>query len=85
MAKAKASGIAVWCFVGADDLWAITLQEDGGNLPTADGPWRFLRSTRLQGYDADEREAERLVAKAGYCCFREGKAEARTVSRRRRG
>jgi len=69
MPRAKASGPTVWCFVGAADLWAITLQEDGGNLPPDHGPWRYLRSVRLEGRDPDEREAELLVTAYGYCCF----------------
>jgi len=59
----------VWCFIGADNLWAIAADESGTALPPENGPWRFHKSIVLTGTDPDEIDAERLINAHGYCCF----------------
>jgi hypothetical protein len=59
----------VWCFVGSGGLWALTEDETGSNLPEDQGPWTFIRASRLTGDADDEREAESLIRQYGYCCF----------------
>lgn len=61
--------LQAWCFVGADDLWALTADETGANLPDDHGPWRRLKSILLTGSEPDEQEAEALIREYGYCCF----------------
>ena len=61
--------LQAWCFVGADDLWALTDDETGANLPEEHGPWRRLKSILLTGGEPDEQEAEALIREYGYCCF----------------
>ena len=61
----------VWCFVGADGLWALCGDEAGEYLPTDLGPWTFLKIATLNGVDEDEREVEALIQEYGYCCFNE--------------
>jgi hypothetical protein len=60
----------VWCFIGAGNLWAISAQEDGANLPGDHAPWRYLKAVMLTGTDPDEREAQALVESHGFCCFK---------------
>lgn len=62
----------VWCFIGADGLWALSAQRSGGNLPAEHGPWTFLKAAVLTGSGDDEREAEATLREHGYCCFRDG-------------
>jgi hypothetical protein len=69
-ARKKKSDLRVWCFVGAADLWAISAQEDGANLPADHAPWRPLKSVVLTGAEPDEKEAQRLVVEQGFCCFK---------------
>jgi hypothetical protein len=59
----------VWCFVGANGLWALSGDEAGASLPEDLGPWTFLKSATLDGAANDEREAKALIAEHGYCCF----------------
>lgn len=59
----------VWCFVGADGLWALSGDETGEHLPTDLGPWSFLKVATLDGAEKDEREAEALIREHGFCCF----------------
>ena len=61
--------LEAWCFVGADDLWALTDDKSGTSLPAEHGPWRPLKSILLTGSDPDEQEAEALIREYGYCCF----------------
>lgn len=70
MALPEENGLQVWCFVSGADQWAITQQKDGGNLPEACAPWRFLKSVHLNGTDPEERAAEGAVREFGFCCFR---------------
>ncbi|MFW2829092.1 hypothetical protein [Sphingomonas sp. ID0503] len=59
----------VWCFIGRDDLWAITAEEHGAALPPEHGPWHPHRSIVLTATDPDEIAAERLIREHGFCCF----------------
>lgn len=59
----------VWCFVGANGLWALSGDEAGACLPDDLGPWKFLKIATLDGAADDEREAEALIREYGYCCF----------------
>jgi hypothetical protein len=48
--------MVVWCYVGANGLWALSGDEAGANLPSEHGPWTFLKSVTLTGREEDERE-----------------------------
>ncbi len=61
-----------WCFIGADELYALTDDESGATLPREHGPWRLLKSIELTGGDPDEQEAEALIHLYGFCCFASG-------------
>jgi len=69
------SPLQAWCFVGADNLWALSSDEAGANLPDEHGPWRRLKSILLIGGEPDEQEAEALIREYGYCCFENREAE----------
>jgi hypothetical protein len=59
----------VWCFEGAEGLWALSDSQQGDHLPQHLGPWRFLKTAELTGQGEDEQEAAALLAEHGYCCF----------------
>lgn len=59
----------VWCFAGANGLWALSGDEVGEYLPAKLGPWTFVKVATLDGIEEDEREAEFLIHEHGYCCF----------------
>ncbi|MBV1692360.1 hypothetical protein KRR38_33100 [Novosphingobium sp. G106] len=59
----------VWCFVGANGLWALSGDEAGASLPEDLGPWTFLKVAVLDGAEKDEQEAKALIAEHGFCCF----------------
>jgi hypothetical protein len=59
----------VWCFVGANGLWALCGDEAGEPLPADLGPWTLLKVATLDTDEKDQREAATLVAEHGYCCF----------------
>jgi hypothetical protein len=59
----------VWCFVGANGLWALSGEQAGASLPEDLGPWTFLKLATLDGAEKDEQEAKALIAEHGYCCF----------------
>jgi hypothetical protein len=59
----------VWCFVGADGLWALSGDKSGDCLPADLGPWTFRKTVTLDGKEDDQREAEALVREHGFVCF----------------
>lgn len=59
----------VFCFVGANGLWALSDDEAGERLPPELGPWTFLNTASLNGIGEDEKEAEALIREHGFCCF----------------
>ncbi|MBV1692497.1 hypothetical protein KRR38_33905 [Novosphingobium sp. G106] len=59
----------VWCFVGANGLWALCGDEAGVSLPEELGPWTFLKVASLDGTEKDELEAKALITEHGFCCF----------------
>lgn len=59
----------VWLFNGADGLCALTIDEEGTNLPDELGPWSKVRSVDLEGDAPDEQEAVALIGEHGFCCF----------------
>jgi hypothetical protein len=61
--------LEAWCFVGADDIWALTDDKSGANLPAEHSPWRLLKPILLTGSEPDEQEAAALIREYGYCCF----------------
>ena len=68
-AMGMAEPLEAWCFIGADDLWALTGDETGANLPDENAPWRLLKPILLTGSEPDEQEAAALIRQYGYCCF----------------
>ncbi|WP_157220169.1 hypothetical protein [Flavisphingomonas formosensis] len=59
----------IWCFMGANALWALSGDATGSRLPSELGPWIFLKTAELDGADESMLEAEQLVRDHGYCCF----------------
>lgn len=59
----------LWLYSGPGSLYALTNHREGGNLPEDLGPWKVLRSVRLEGSSVDEQEAIALINEHGYCCF----------------
>jgi hypothetical protein len=59
-----------WLFSNSDRLHALTIDEQGSNLPAELGPWTPVRPYALDAAAAaDEQEAVALIAQHGYCCF----------------
>lgn len=67
--------LEAWCFVGGNDLWALTDDRSGAKLPAEHGPWRMLKPILLTGSEPDEQEAAALIRQYGYCCFENGEAD----------
>ncbi len=59
----------VWLFDGGDGLHALTLDEEGSNLPGELGPWVQVRAIELKNGTPDEQEAIALIGEHGFCCF----------------
>lgn len=60
----------VWHYKGSGRLRALTIDEDGGNLPVDLGPWLLIGSAILTDDGEDEQDAASLIVKHGYCCFK---------------
>ncbi|ATY31161.1 hypothetical protein [Sphingomonas psychrotolerans] len=58
-----------WLFSNSDRLHALTIDEQGSNLPAELDPWTLVRFHSLDGTAADEQEAIALIEEHGYCCF----------------
>ncbi len=58
-----------WLFSGPDRLHALTIDEQGDNLPAELGPWTPVRRYALDATAADEKDAISLICEHGYCCF----------------
>lgn len=61
--------VEVWHFTGASLTQALTIDENGANLPAHLGPWKPIRATMLAGDGFDVAEARRLIDEHGYVCF----------------
>ena len=59
----------VWLFSAPEQLWALTRDQDGANLPADLGPWHMTRPVTLQGDSADEQQAIAFITEHGFCCF----------------
>jgi hypothetical protein len=61
--------VKVWCFKSGDELWALTGERSGAQLPAHLGPWNLHKEVEMFGDADDEREAMGLIEKHGFCCF----------------
>lgn len=59
----------VWLYSNGTELYALTGDSDGSNLPAHLGPWSKRQSVTLCALDADEQKAIELITEHGYCCF----------------
>ncbi len=48
----------VWCFKSDDNLWALTGEASGAQLPAVLGPWNLHKEAELHESVDDEREAQ---------------------------
>lgn len=56
-------------FLSSGELYALTDNEAGVDLPADLGPWTMSRSVTLQAHDPDEQTAISLIRAHGFCCF----------------
>lgn len=61
--------VKVWCFKSGDQLWALTGESSGAQLPAHLGRWSLHKAVELSGDADDERQAIELIEAHGFCCF----------------